>query len=63
MTRSLDSINDAGYLYSGSKKATPLNEPREESTIKIVQKYPLPLTVTSVSAVINIEDISDGNEV
>ena len=61
MTRSLDSVNNSGYLYTGSKKAIPLNEPKEESTIKIVQKFPLPLTVTSVSAIINIEDISDGN--
>jgi len=59
MPRSLDSINDAGYLYTGSKKATPLNEPKEFATVKIVQKYPLPLTVTSISAIVNIEDIND----
>ena len=60
MTRGLESINDSGKLYSGSKKATPLNEPSEFATIKIYQKYPLPLTITSVSAIINVEDISDG---
>ena len=62
MSRSLDSINNPGYLYTGSKKATPLNEPSEFATIKITQKYPLPLTVTSISAIVNIEDISDGAE-
>ena len=59
MQRGLRSINDAGYLYTGSKKAVPLNEPNEIATIKIIQKYPLPLTVTSISATVNIEDISD----
>ena len=62
MPRSLDSINDSGFLFTGSKKAIPLNEPSEVATVKIVQKYPLPLTITSISSIINLEDVSDSGQ-
>lgn len=62
MPRSLDSINDSGFLFTGSKKAIPLNEPSEIATVKIVQKYPLPLTITSISSIINLEDVSDSGQ-
>lgn len=59
LARSLTSINDSGYLFSGKKEATPLNTPTDKASIHIKQKYPLPLTIAAVSAVVNIEDISD----
>ena len=60
LARSIDSINDTGLLFSGKKDSTPLNTPTDRATIHIKQKYPLPLTVSAVSAIVNIEDISDG---
>ena len=62
LARSINSINDTGYLYSGKKDATVLNTPSENATIHIKQKHPLPLTISSISAVVNIEDIQDSNQ-
>ena len=59
LSRSMASVNDSGYLYSGRKEATPLNTPTDRASIHIKQKYPLPLTISAVSAVVNVEDISD----
>ncbi len=59
LARSINSINDAGYLYSGKKDATPLNTPTDRATVHIKQKYPLPLTISAVSAIVNTEDISE----
>ena len=59
LARSLESINNSGYLYSGKKIATPLNTPTDRASIHIKQKYPLPLTISAVSAIVNFEDISD----
>lgn len=59
LARSIESINDSGYLYSGKKDTTPLNTPTDRASIHIKQKYPLPLTISAVSAIVNIEDISD----
>ena len=58
--RSLASINDSGLLYSGKVDATPLNTSTETATIHLAQKYPLPLTITAVSAIVNSQDITDG---
>lgn len=59
LSRSMASINNSGYLYSGKKDATPLNTPTDRASVHIKQKYPLPLTISAVSAVVNVEDISD----
>ena len=56
LARSLQSVNDSGFLYSGHKESTVMNTPSYEATIHIKQKYPLPLTITSVSAVVNFGD-------
>ncbi len=54
--RSVDSINDAGWLFSGDITMYPTANYKEDASIKIKQPYPLPLTVTSISAVVGIED-------
>lgn len=54
--RSVDSVNDAGYLFSGDITMYPTADFKEDASIKIMQPYPLPLTVTSISAVVTIED-------
>ena len=57
--RSYKSTNDSGYLFSGAKEAVPLNTPTDKATIHIKQKYPLPITVSAVSAMVNVADIQD----
>ena len=59
--RSLKSINDSGYLYSGKIEATPLNTPTDRATVHLKQSYPLPLTITAVSAIVNNQDIQDNS--
>lgn len=59
LARSHQSIQDSGYLFSGKKDATPFNTPTDRATIHLKQKYPLPLTISAVSAIVNIEDIQD----
>ena len=58
LARSLESINDSGYLFSGKKIATPLNTPDDRASIHLKQKHPLPITISAVSAIVNIEDVS-----
>lgn len=62
LARNISSINDTGFLYSGKKDATVLNTPTENATVHIKQKHPLPLTITAISAIVNMEDISDRNQ-
>jgi len=59
LSRSIESINDSGYLYSGNQDATPLNTPSDTATIHLKQKYPLPLTIAAISAIVNVADVSD----
>lgn len=51
-----DSINDPTLLISKDVDVTVFSEATEEATIHIKQKYPLPLTILSVSAVVDVED-------
>lgn len=54
--RSIDSINDSSLLISGDIDATPSAYATEDATVHIKQKYPLPITILSISAVVNMED-------
>ena len=60
LARSLQSINDSGYLYSGKKDMTVQNSPTDYATIHLKQKYPLPITITAVSAIVNCADVAEG---
>lgn len=51
-----DSINDPTLLISKDVDVTVFSESTEEATIHIKQKYPLPITILSVSAVVDVED-------
>lgn len=51
-----DSINDPTLLISKDVDVTVFSESIEEATIHIKQKYPLPITILSVSAVVDVED-------
>lgn len=54
--RSKESIDEAGYLFSGDVLAYPAADYTEQATIKIKQKHPLPLTICSLSVVVTVED-------
>lgn len=54
--RSIESINDANWLYSGDVIAYPAADYTEEATVRIKQKHPLPLTIGSISVVVSIEE-------
>lgn len=51
-----DSINDPALLVSKDVDFTIFSEYTEEATVHIKQKYPLPLTILSISAVVDVED-------
>ena len=54
--RSLDSINNSAKLFTKTVKFTPLSESSEEKSIKIVQKYPLPLNIIAINCSMTLED-------
>lgn len=55
-TRCDESINHSGRLFSKDIPSTVLAEPLTDATIRIKQNYPLPLTILSVSAVVDVQD-------
>ncbi len=55
-SRSIKSINDANYLYSGNISLYTFNNYSEFANIKIKQTKPLPLTINSISIDITIGD-------
>lgn len=59
--RSKDSIDDANLLISGDITAYPFSNYTEEATIRIMQNKPLPLTITSLSAVVTLEEEDTNN--
>ena len=54
--RSIESINDANWLFSGDVIAYPAADYTEEATVRIKQKHPLPLTIGSISVVVSVEE-------
>ena len=56
VSRSDDSINNSGLLFSKDIPSTILAEPTTDATVRIRQKKPLPLTILSISAVIDVQD-------
>lgn len=53
--RSHDSINNPQKLYSKNTEFTVLNSPEIEKNITIIQKYPLPLTISAICTTISLE--------
>jgi len=51
-----DSINHAGHLYSKDIASTVFALPKTDATIKVKQTYPLPLTILSISAVVDVQN-------
>ena len=57
--RSLKSINDANYLYSGSIDVYAVSDYTTDATVHIFQPYPFPLTINSISLDVSIGDLND----
>ena len=51
-----ESINNSGSLFSKDLAMTVLTLPATDATIKLKQNYPLPLTILSVSATVDVQD-------
>ncbi len=54
--RSIESINDPSLLVSKDADVTIYSDWQEEAAIHIKQKYPLPISILSVSAVVDVEN-------
>ncbi len=55
-TRSLNSVNDANYLYSGNISSFAFLNYTKEATVHIKQKYPFPITINSISMDVTVAD-------
>ncbi len=55
--RSYDSINFPEELYNKDVEFCPLSNPTFQASVKIIQPYPLPLCILSVSSTISLEEI------
>lgn len=55
LDRTLENINNSGYLFSGDIDAIVSSDYSTKAQVHIKQKYPLPLTILSVTAEVNIE--------
>lgn len=51
-----ESINNSGKLFSKDLSMTVLSLPATDATIKLKQNYPIPLTILSVSATVDVQD-------
>ena len=51
-----ESINNSGKLFSKDLAMTILTMPATDATIKLKQDYPIPLTILSVSATVDVQD-------
>ena len=58
-SRSIKSINDSNYLYSGSISVYCFSDFTENATVHVKQPYPLPLTINSISMDITLGDVND----
>ena len=57
--RSLQSINNSNYLYSGSIEVFAFENYTTDATVHILQPYPFPLTINSISLDVTIGDLND----
>lgn len=54
--RSEESVNDAGYLFSGDKMCTPTGDSSPSVYAHIKQSKPLPITVLSITASVSVNE-------
>lgn len=54
--RSINSINDVNYLYSGDLAVQVFSDYADEATVHIKQIYPFPLTINAISTDVTVAD-------
>ena len=57
--RSMNSINNHNYLYSGNVNVFAFSDYSENATVHIKQIYPLPLTINSISLDVTVANSND----
>ncbi len=55
--RSLESINNSNLLTEGNVEFCPLSLPSKEVSVKIIQKYPLPLNILAISTILSVQEV------
>ena len=55
--RSLESINNSNLLIEGNVEFCPLSLPSKEVSVKIIQKYPLPLNILAISTILSVQEV------
>ena len=55
--RSSKSINDSNLLCAGNVEFCPLSLPNKEVSVKIIQKYPLPLNILAISTTLSVQEV------
>ena len=56
-SRSHESVNYPNKLFNTDVEFCPLDTPQKQKSIKLVQKYPLPLNIISISATISLSEV------
>ena len=54
--RSLESVDDANYLYSGNINLYSFTNYKEEATVHLKQIYPFPITINSISLDVTVAE-------
>ncbi len=57
--RSHESINYPSKLFSKDVQFCPLSDSTAQKTIKLIQKYPLPLNILAISANLSIKEVDE----
>lgn len=57
--RSYESINDSKMLFDKDVSFCPLSDASKEVSVKIVQKYPLPLNILAFSVNLSMEEVEN----
>lgn len=55
--RSHESINYPAKLFCGNVELCPLNCASKEVSVKIIQKYPLPLNILAISSTLSLQEV------
>lgn len=57
--RSHESINNPAKLFSTNVELCPMNMASKEVSVKIVQKYPLPLNILAISSTLSLQEVEE----
>ena len=55
--RSHDSVNFPDRLYSKNVQFTCFSNSEQDASVKIVQKFPLPINILSIATTLSVEEV------